>query len=116
MSGLDGYDLDEVGPPTIEHAMSLAEIVRKVNAAGVALDQVVIIAESCDGCTGTAYLDWAKNWPDGVELTEDERILAPEEVARRRAAAEAERAEREAEAERRAEEAERVANDVTEGW
>lgn len=113
---LEGYDLDEVGPPTFEFASKLSDVVRMVNAAGVALDQVVIVGESCDGCTPSLYLDWAKNWPDGVELTADEKILAPEEVARRRADAEAERALREAEAEKRAEEAERIANDVTEGW
>lgn len=113
---LDSLNLDEVGPPPIEFAMSLADIVRKVNSAGVALDQVVVVGESCDGCQPHLYLDWAKNWPDGIELTEDEKILAPEEVARRREAEAQAKAEAEEKAKREAQEREDMMDDVTQGW
>ena len=112
----EGIDLDECGPPTFEFAAKLSDIVRIVSAAGVALDQVVIVGTGCDGCDADIYLDWTKNWPGGMKLSDDEKLLAPEEVARLRAEADAERAEREAEAEARAAEAERVAADPLEGW
>lgn len=112
----EGLDLDEVGPPLIDNGDKLSSIVARLTSAGISLDQVVIDAESHDGCAGQPLLDWAKNWPGGVKLEEDEVGLAPEEVQRRREEAAADKERREAEAAERAAEAERVMSDSLEGW
>lgn len=112
----EGLDLDEVGPPRIDAGETLKSIVARVTAAGVSLDQVVVAGTSCDGCGADLYLDWAKNWPDGIALDESEKGLAPEEIRRRREEAVADKERREAEAAERAAEAERVMSDSLEGW
>lgn len=110
---------EDVGPPPITYATKLSDVVRLVNAHGLALDQVVIVAESCDGCAGEPYLDWAKNYADyenGKKLTDDEKLLTPEEREALREELARQEAERVAEAERREQEAEETMRDNLAGW
>ena len=86
----EGIDTEIVGPPPIEHGMRLSEIARRVNAAGVPLDEVVVIG----GDDHVVELDWAKDYDQAEAAAADEA----------------------ADQDRKSDEQEQQARNVLEGW